>query len=151
MDFFFLIMGIDRTACCIPQLAPNELYDAPSILTTRCIADSDDIMQKFGAAGAGKSAITKRIAGVSRRKKKKEGTTDRRLFLLQNIINSRRSRSSCCNFASASAFGRYQFPTISTRTHIEDAIKRDPAIFNFETSSNLLIVSNSDGESLSKN
>ena len=69
-------MEIDRTACCIPQLAPNELYDAPSILTTRCIADSDDIMQKFGAAGAGKSlsAIAKRIVGVSRRKKKKEGT-----------------------------------------------------------------------------
>jgi hypothetical protein len=114
----------------------DELYDAPKCHPHTRVAVLDDIMQwvckseseredfmmwLFGPAGAGKSAIAKRIAEIAAEKG----------LLIAAFLFSRTSstRGSKDRLIATLAY-QLALSIPDTRTHIEDAIERDPAIFN---------------------
>ena len=126
----------------------RELYDAPKchphtreavlddIMHWVCESDSmqdDFILWLFGPAGAGKSAIAKRIAEIAAEKS----------LLIGTFFFSRSSptRSTEDRLVASLAY-QLALSVPDTRTHIEDAIERDPAIFkkNIQTQIDTLII-----------
>ena len=114
----------------------DELYDAPKCHPHTRVAVLDDIMQwvseydlsrdefmlwLFGPAGAGKSAIAKKIAEIAATKDLLIGT-----FFFSRTSPTRKTKDRL--IATLAYQLAISVPT--TRTHIEDAIERDPAIFN---------------------
>ena len=114
----------------------DELYDAPKCHPHTRVAVLDDIMQwvckteseredfmmwLFGPAGAGKSAIAKRIAEIAAEKG----------LLIAAFFFSRTSstRGSKDRLIATLAY-QLALSIPETRTYIEDAVERDPAIFN---------------------
>jgi len=125
----------------------NELYDAPKCHPHTRVAVLDDIMKwvnesegkddfimwLFGPAGAGKSAIAKKIAELAAEKKLLIGT-----FFFSRTSSTRHTQD---KLIPSLAYQMAQ-SVPSTRAHIEDAIERDPAIFhkNLQTQIDTLLV-----------
>jgi len=114
----------------------DELYDAPKCHPHTRIAVLDDIMQwvseselarddfimwLFGPAGAGKSAIAKKIAEIATEKGLLIGT-----FFFSRTSPTRNTKDRL--IATLSYQLAISIP--HTRSHIEDVIERDPTIFN---------------------
>jgi hypothetical protein len=93
----------------------------------------DFIMWLFGPAGAGKSAIAKKIAELAAEKKLLIGT-----FFFSRTSSTRNTQD---KLIPSLAYQLAQ-SVPSTRAHIEDAIERDPAIFhkNLQTQIDTLLV-----------
>jgi nucleoside-triphosphatase THEP1 len=124
----------------------KELYDAPKchphtrvavlddiLKWVECEAQDDFILWLFGAAGAGKSAIAKKIAELAAK----------RGLLIGSFFFSRTSptRNTEDRLISTLAY-QMALSIPDTRSHIEDAINRDPAVFkrNIETQIEALLI-----------
>jgi len=114
----------------------DELYDAPKCHPHTRVAVLDDIMQwvnqsdssrdefllwLFGPAGAGKSAIAKKIAEIAAEKD----------LLIGSFFFSRTSptRNTKDRLVATLAY-QLAISIPHTRSHIEDVIEQDPAIFH---------------------
>src|SRR5882757_7658152 len=125
----------------------NEACDAPKCHPHTRVAVLDDIMKwvieyeaeedfmmwLFGAAGAGKTAIAKRIAELAAEKGLLIGT-----FFFSRTSSSRNNKDRLIPTLA------YQLALSipDTRIYIEDAIERDPVIFkkNMETQIDTLLI-----------
>ena len=126
----------------------DELYDAPKCHPHTRLAVLDEIMQwvgesesaredfvlwLFGPAGAGKSAIAKRIAELANEKGLLIAT-----FFFSRTSSARNTK----NRLIATLAYQLALSIPDTRIHIEDAIERDPAIFkkNLQTQIDALLI-----------
>src|SRR5271168_2557695 len=114
----------------------DELYDAPKCHPHTRVAVVDDIMNwvckseleredfmmwLFGPAGAGKSAIAKRIAEIA---------AEKGLLIAAFFFSRSSSTRGTKDRLVATLAYQLALSIPDTRTHIEDAIERDPTIFN---------------------
>ena len=114
----------------------DELYDAPKCHPHTRIAVLDDIMEwvceskstredfmmwLFGPAGAGKSAIAKRIAEIA---------TERGLLIASFFFSRTSSTRNTKDRLVATLAYQLALAIPETRDYIEDTIERDRAIFN---------------------
>ena len=126
----------------------DELYDAPKCHPNTRVAILNEIMQwvsessstrdefmlwLFGPAGAGKSAIAKRVA---------EMAASRNLLIGSFFFSRTDPTRSTKDRLIASLSYQLALTVPHTRTHIEDAIERDPAIFkkNIQTQIDTLLI-----------
>src|SRR5882757_8593705 len=112
----------------------DELYDEPKCHPNTCVVVLDDIMKwveseaeddfimwLFGPAGAGKSAIAKKIAELAAKRGLLIGT-----FFFSRTSSTRNIKD--CLIATLAYQMAVAIP--DTHTFIEDAIERDPTIFH---------------------
>ncbi|KAF8809938.1 hypothetical protein BYT27DRAFT_7187242 [Phlegmacium glaucopus] len=130
--------GMDLLMECVATDAfhnSDELYDAPKCHPHTRVAVLEDIMQwveeselaqdafmlwLFGPAGTGKSAIAKRIAEIA---------TDKDLLIAAFFFSRTSPTRSTKDRLIATLAYQLALSIPDTRTQIEDAIERDPAIF----------------------
>ncbi|KAF8809941.1 hypothetical protein BYT27DRAFT_7187250 [Phlegmacium glaucopus] len=130
--------GMDLLMECVATGAfhnSDELYDAPKCHPHTRVAVLEDIMQwveeselaqdafmlwLFGPAGTGKSAIAKKIAEVA---------TDKDQLIAAFFFSRTSSTRSTKGRLIATLAYQLALSIPDTRTQIEDAIERDPAIF----------------------
>jgi DNA replication protein DnaC len=96
-------------------------------------AQDDFILWLFGPAGTGKTAIAKRIARIA---------ADKKLLIAAFFFSRTSSNRRTKNRLVPTLAYQLAVSIPETRTHIEDAIERDPAIFykNIQTQIETLLV-----------